>query len=94
MISLADMWPVHLQVMAAAMDKGDDVLRLRACDVLLAAGQHDPQPLRAYIEGGEGNRRLLSTLIQTLGTPNENGLQEQVACAPLTLSPGSGTFQN
>ena len=71
------------------MERGDDALRLRACDVLLAAGQHDPQPLRLFIEGAvpggppgakpaEDNRRLLGTLIATLGTPNENGLQEQV----------------
>jgi hypothetical protein len=78
-----------VQIMAAAMERGDDALRLRACDVLLAAGQHDPQPLRLFIEGAvpggppgakpsEDNRRLLGTLIATLGTPNENGLQEQV----------------
>ena len=66
------------QVMTAAMEAGDDTLRLRACDVLLAAGQHDPQPLRAFIEGGDDSRRLLGTLIATLGTPNEGGLQEQV----------------
>lgn len=71
------------------MERGDDALRLRACDVLLAAGQHDPQPLRLFIEGAvpggppgakpaKDNRRLLGTLIATLGTPNENGLQEQV----------------
>ena len=70
-----------------------DALRLRACDVLLAAGQHDPQPLRLFIEGAvpggppgakpaEDNRRLLGTLIATLGTPNENGLQEQVQRRP------------
>lgn len=80
---------ISLQIMAAAMERGDDALRLRACDVLLAAGQHDPQPLRLFIEGAvpggppgskpaEDNRRLLGTLIATLGTPNENGLQEQV----------------
>jgi len=69
---------VKTQVMTAAMEKGDDVLRLRACDVLLAAGQHDPQPLRAFIEANEVNRRLLGILIATLGTPNANGLQEQV----------------
>jgi hypothetical protein len=78
-----------LQIMAAAMERGNDALRLRACDVLLAAGQHDPQPLRLHIEGAvpgappgakpsEDNRRLLGTLIATLGTPNDNGLQEQV----------------
>ena len=75
------------QVMTAAMERGDDALRLRATDVLLAAGQHDPGPLRAFIEGPppEG-RRLFGALISTLREPNSNGLQEQVC-----LSCSSGT---
>lgn len=74
--------PSFKKVMTAAMERGDDVLRLRACDVLLAAGLHDPQPLRAFIEAGDDNRRLLGILITTLGTPNANGLQEQVNRSP------------
>lgn len=53
-------------------------LRLRAMDVLLAAGQHDPGPLRAFIEARPEQGRLLGLLIQTLGEASEGGLQEQV----------------
>ena len=70
------------RVMTAAMGRSDDSVRLRAMDVLLAAGQTDPGPLRTFIELGPEQQRLLGLLIQTLADVSEGGLQEQV---PLLL---------
>lgn len=68
------------RVMSAALERTSDSLRLRAMDVLLAAAQHDPQPLRDYIEGAPEQRRLMELLIKALSDVSQGGLQEQVLC--------------
>lgn len=65
------------RVMAAALERPSDSLRLRAMDVLLAAAQHDPGLIRAYIEAGSEQGRLLEFLIKTLADISQGGLQEQ-----------------
>lgn len=65
------------RVMAAALERPNDSLRLRAMDVLLAAAQHDPAPLRAFIEASPQQGRLMSLLIKALSHVSEGGLQEQ-----------------
>ncbi len=62
-------------------------------DVLMAAGAHDPSPLRAFIEAPPHQGRLLGLLIQTLGQAGEGGLQEQ-APPPPPPPPARGVLQH
>ena len=58
----------------AALAGGDEALRLRALDVLLAAVAHDPGPLREHLLRPEG-RPLFGLLLQPLLAGGAVGLQ-------------------
>lgn len=73
-----------LDVTTQVMRTDDAELRLRGTDVLLSAMQHDPTPLRMYLQK-QNDHALFSLLVRALveeepksGLETSGGLQEQV----------------
>jgi protein phosphatase 4 regulatory subunit 3 len=66
-------------VLATVLDVGDDMSRLRAIDILLAAIAHDPAPVRTFLLSDGSGRELFAQVVTALLRPSTVGLQEQAA---------------